>query len=280
MLSDADVVARGVAERWGTPATTGFRIDGAPVRALADDLWVVRRPGPHLHDERLDLRLPSALADRRPTFVFPSIHRSQSGERCFTVHPLGNPGERAELGGRPRTVVPTDPRGMAAVLRALEEGAGALGVSATYEATHHGPELASPAMFVEVAVAAGSEPSDAEIGVLAQALRAARPDRADHVALAVGGGHYAPRFTDLARSRHWAFGHIFCRHALADLAPETARAGLEATPGALGILFARAEDRALPAFTGLAKAVRETDAPKRVGRASGATSKSPQTSGT
>jgi len=280
VLSESDPVARAVEARWGTAESTGVHVDGAAVRQLEGGLLCVRRPGPHLYDERLDLRLPGPLLDRRPTLVFPSIHRSESKIRCFTVHPLGNPGGQADHGGRPRTLVPTDPWRMTATLRGLAEEAGALGLPATFEATHHGPELGLPAFFAEVALPEGAEPSDAEVSVLAKAIRAAVPDPRDRVALAVGGGHYAPRFTDLAMDRRWAFGHILCRHAFADLDAATTRAASQATPKAEGVLYARAQDRELPAFAGLGPALRETDAPRRDDRPARPTSTSSPTSGT
>jgi len=280
VVSETDEVARGVVARWGTPPATGEHLDGVPVRQLDEDVLVVRRPGPHLHDERLDAKLSPGLLGRRPTVVFPSVHRSESGQHCFTVHPLGNPGGRADLGGRPRTLVPTDPRSMVALLRELREAAGGLGTTATFEATHHGPELGLPALFVEVAVVRGGAPTPEEVAVLADAIRSFRPDPRDRVAVAVGGGHYAPRFTDLARSRRWAFGHIFSKHALDDLEPATARAGLEGTPDASGIVFARAQDRGHRAFAGLGPALRDADAPPRTEGTARPTSTSLPTSGT
>lgn len=266
--------------RWGTAQPTGDHVEGASVRELEDGLTFVRRPGPHLHDERLDLRLPAPLLERRPTLVFPSIHRSASRIRCFTVHPLGNPGSQADHGGRPRTLVPTDPRAMTAVLRAMAEESRSLDLPTTFEATHHGPELGLPAFFAEVAVPEGSRPSEAEVLALATALRAAAPEPQDTVALAVGGGHYAPRFTDLARTRRWAFGHILSRHALAGLERATARAALETSPGAEGIVYARAQDRGHPALAGLAPELREGDAPRRDDRSARLSGTSLPTSGT
>jgi D-tyrosyl-tRNA(Tyr) deacylase len=277
VLSDSDPVARALGARWGTPPATGASVEGSAVRRLEEDLLVLRRPGPHLQEDRLDLRLPPAVLETRPTLVFPSVHRSESGTRCFAVHPLGNPGPEAPLGGRPRTLVPTDPREMIAVLRRLAADAPGLGTTATYEATHHGPELAIPAYFAEIAVSERGTPSPEEVALLDAALRSAVPDSRDRVALAVGGGHYAPRFTDLAISRRWAFGHILSRHALADLAPETARAAWEGSVGAEGILFARGQDRGHAAFAGLGPELREADAPRRDGDA---TSRSLPTSGT
>lgn len=263
VLSEPDPVARRVVERWEGAPATGLHLDGAVVRRLREGVLLVRRPGPHLQDDRLDLRLPAALRERRPTLVFPSIHRSERGDRCLTVHPLGNPGPRAELGGRPRVLSPTDPGGMTAVLRAAGEAGRALGVPATFEATHHGPEVGLPAFFAEVSVAPGRPPTEAEVEVLAEAIASAAPDPLDRIALALGGGHYAPRFTDLVRSRRWAFGHILSRYALEELDEATARAAWEGTPGSAGVVYARAQDRGHPALDGVGPELRDTDAARR-----------------
>lgn len=265
---------------WGTGVATGEHVDGAPIRRKDERLHYLRRPAVHLHDERLDLRLPPRLLAARPTLLFPSVHRSGSGTRCFTVHPLGNPGAQADLGGRPGTLVPTDPRGMAALLRSVREESRALGLPSTFEVTHHGPEVALPAFFAEIAVSEEGRPSDAEVSVLATAIVAAVPDPRDQVALAVGGGHYAPHFTDLVRSRRWAVGHILSRHALQELAPATARAAWAQTPGARGILYARAQDRDHPAFAGIGPALRDSEAPARDAEPARVSGRSPPTSGT
>jgi D-tyrosyl-tRNA(Tyr) deacylase len=273
VLSEPDPVAHALAARWGTAPPTGLHVDGVPIRELERGLLTVRRPGLHLQDDDLELRLPLELRERSPTVIFPSIHRSESGIRCFTVHPLGNPGSRADFGGKPGTLVPADPRLMTAVLRALAGDAGRVGLPATFEATHHGPALALPSLFAEVAVPAGAVPLPTEVEVLEHALREATPESADRVALAVGGGHYAPRFTDLARGRRWAFGHILSRHALRELTAEGARAAWQATPAAEGILCSNVQEREHRSLVGLGPMFRETDAPPREGggppRASG-----------
>ena len=279
VVSEEDPVARRVAERWGTPESTGLSVDGAPVRRLGEAALLLRRPGRHIHDERLDARLPPALREGRPTLVFPSIHRSEQNVECLTVHPLGNPGPTAEVGGRARTLVPTDPARMTATLRVLAERAREVGLSATFEATHHGPELALPAFFVEIGYGSADGPSEGAVGILADELPQIRPDPDDRVAVGVGGGHYAPHFTDLALRRRWAFGHLLSRHALTTLDGETARSAWAATPGALGVLYARAEDARLPAFAGIGPRLRDADAERRT-PAPAATDVSPTASGT
>ncbi len=263
VIAESDPVAVRVAERWGVPPATDHRVDGTPVRALSSAAFLLRRPGPHVADEHLDARLPPALRAMRPTLLFPSIHRSERGVACLTVHPLGNPGSGAEIGGAPRAFAPADAHLMAEILRRLDEGQGRSGLPATYEATHHGPLLGLPAAFVEIGFDPAPEPPPAAVRLLADVLPALAPELTDRVALAVGGGHYAPHFTELALRRRWAFGHLLSRHALEDLPAETARDAYRASGGADGVVFARAQDAEHPAFAGWAVRRRDGEAPAR-----------------
>jgi D-aminoacyl-tRNA deacylase len=264
VLAQTDPVARAVAERFGTGASTGEHVEGAPIRRLTDGVVTLDRPGRHVYDEGLDRLLPRAYRERGVPLVFPSIHRSEQGPLCFTVHPLGNWGDEVVVGGRPRCLVPAAPRLMAAALRALSASAAPLGLPATFEATHHGPSLGLPAFFVEIGGGPTPEspPSDA-VAALAEVLRGLREDPTDRIAVGVGGGHYMPHFGDLVRRRRWAFGHLVPRHVVPLLDPELARAALDGTPGAEGIVFARAADAAAPAWEGLAPRLRDADAPTR-----------------
>jgi D-tyrosyl-tRNA(Tyr) deacylase len=275
VLSDPDPVASAISSSWGVREATGASVEGTPIRTLSDRAWTLRRPGAHIRDEHLERRLPDELVARRTTLVFPSVHRSAQNVRCLTVHPLGNLGPAAEVGGRPRALTPTDPRRMTAALRRLAEGRDRVGMPATFEATHHGPELALPAFFIEIGFGEADGPPADAVRLLSEVLPDLEPDSRDRVALAVGGGHYAPHFSDLALKRHWAFGHIVSRHGLEGLDPATARAAWDETPGAEGIVFARAEDARHPVWDGVGARLREQDAAVREGAAtSGARSAS------
>ncbi|HTW39298.1 MAG TPA: D-aminoacyl-tRNA deacylase [Thermoplasmata archaeon] len=272
VLSEVDPIARAVAERWGTPEATEWHVDGAPIRKLTPEAWTLRRSGPHIRDEHLDRRLPANVRDERPTLVFPSIHRSERNVECLTVHPLGNPGPSAEVGGKPRTLVPTDPVRMTSLLRDLHERARGDACPVTFEATHHGPELELPAFFAEIGFGVAFAPSANAVRILADGLRSISAEPGDRVAVGIGGGHYVPHFTDLALRRRWAFGHLVSKHALVDLARPTAVEAIAKTPGAEGFLFARAEDARHPALDAVAPRLRDGDSPPRVvnGRSTGA----------
>jgi len=263
VVSAQDPVAVAVSAVWGPLRAADGHVDGSPLRRLSESMLVLHRPGWHIHDEGLDLRLPLGLRELRPTLIFPSIHRSRENVRSLTVHPLGNLGPRAEMGGRPATLVPTDPLAMVGALRRLDELSQPLGVPATYEATHHGPALELPAFFVEIGSGEHTSPMPEAIQVLAKVIPELAPSTGDRVALGVGGGHYVPHFTELALRRRWAFGHLLSRHALETLDRTTAQEAYRLTPGSEGVVFSRAQDASHPALEGLGPRLRDQDAPLR-----------------
>ncbi|HEV8050112.1 MAG TPA: D-aminoacyl-tRNA deacylase, partial [Thermoplasmata archaeon] len=211
-------------------------------------------------------RMPTEWQEAGTALVFPSVHRSERGDDALTVHPLGNPGPNSDVGGRPRVLTPTAPRLMADALRRLAEGAPSVGWPASYEATHHGPELTHPAFFIEVGGHDPAHPPASAVTLIADVARNLTEDESDRVVLGVGGGHYAPHFTDLALRRTLAFGHILARHALDDLPTEVARAAWAGTPGASGTVFARAADAERAIAREWGPRFRESEAPKRAGR--------------
>ncbi|MGC2289074.1 MAG: D-aminoacyl-tRNA deacylase [Thermoplasmata archaeon] len=250
-----------LAERWGTPPSVGEFVQGSALRQLAPGVELLRRPGLHIFDAQLGKAMPSRL--QSVPLVFPSRHRSESGIACLTVHALGNLGATAEVGGEPGRLVPTAARLMADALREEEEPGQAVGITASYEATHHGPLLHQPAFFVEMSDAL-SESDRRKVAVpLADALRNLTEDSADRVVVGVGGGHYAPHFTELALRRRWAFAHIVPRHAVADLAPDVQRQLREGSPPPEGALFQRTSDAERSEWKGWGPRLRDADAPPR-----------------
>lgn len=262
VVAEEDPVATAVAEAWGTPTAARHLTGVGVIRELPGSIGLLRRPGLHIHDD--GLVVPGAApGDARPTLVFPSVHRSASETPALTVHPLGNPTGAAEVGGRPHTLVPTDPRLMADALRRVSEVGGAIGWRASYEATHHGPALDQPAFFVEIGAVDWRSPPPEAVAAYARLLLELEADPKDALALGLGGGHYAPHFSDLVRTRHWAVGHLLPRYARAECTREVMAAAVAGTPGLSGGLYQRAEDVEEWAPLGAPPRVRETSAPRR-----------------
>jgi D-aminoacyl-tRNA deacylase len=222
----------------GTWEETPRTFRGHPVHSRSEAI-LVEIDGPAVTDEALD-------ADLRATNLpvmdvwFLSRHAAKSGTPSLTVHPIGNPGE-ARFGGRPQTLVPAAARDMGALLRRLRHHATRLKLphQVTYEATHHGPFLSFPTLFLEI----GSDDAWYKDPVSGEAAAAAALDVLAGegfvqapVLVGLGGGHYAPRATDLALAGEADFGHLLPSHALeARPGPDLLAAAVAATPGCVGL---------------------------------------------
>ncbi len=185
----------------------------------------------HLYRDRIDRDLEAHFGRRPDLVVFLSKHRSESGKPSLTVHPIGN-FRGADFGGRPETLVESAPGWMTAALRGLRREAARLPYEVTFEATHHGPFLETPTFYIEQGSTEREWKDPAASRAIARALLSLEPVRAP-VALGLGGGHYAPRHTDLAVERRIAFGHLLPAYALGNLSQEMLAQAVQKTPGAI-----------------------------------------------
>ena len=178
----------------------------------------------HLYAEHVDREWEELTNEAPECIAFLSRHKSASERPSLTVHPVGNWGA-ADYGGTPGAVSGTAPEWMTGLLLAISRTAPA-GYQACFEATHHGPLLETPAFFVEI----GSDESRWELRepaeVLARALLELKPASGTPL-VGIGGGHYTPRFSDVALLREACFGHMVPKYALEHLTPELLQSALE-----------------------------------------------------
>jgi D-aminoacyl-tRNA deacylase len=181
----------------------------------------------HIHREGLDSQIGEVFGISPGRLVFMSTHRSRSNTPAITFHPIGNYGE-ALLGGRPGTLVPSCPELMTGTMLAMNR-TGHAGYQITYEATHHGPHIETPALFAEIG--SGEEQwRDADAGreVARALLLKEEPEGIN--AVGVGGGHYCSRFVEIARKRKVNFGHFIPNHNLHLLDEKVAQELAEKSP--------------------------------------------------
>jgi D-aminoacyl-tRNA deacylase len=164
-------------------------------------------------------------------FIFLSRHSSKQGIPTLSVHTPGNLSE-AKFGGKPNTVSVSPAAAMKNALKEMEKLATQqnLDYEVSYECTHHGPSLDTPAMFVEL----GSSPEQWKdikaAEVVAEAAVAALKEFSEApVALGIGGPHYNKKFTKLALGDEWAFGHMIPKYALNEIGVEMLRHCVERT---------------------------------------------------
>jgi len=149
--------------------------------------------------------------------VFISRHRSKTGAPTLTTHPIGNFGT-ALFGGINKTLSPTMPHKMTVLLRKIQKNAKKAGLyhKVCFEVTHHGPYMQIPTLFAEVGSNEGEWKKQKPANIIAQSLlhlfesfeNKKNTQERIPVLIGIGGGHYAPRFTDVALEKEVAFAHM------------------------------------------------------------------------
>ena len=162
-------------------------------------------PDLHIHIEDVDERVADAgLAVNE--VIFMSRHSATSGEAALTVHPIGNFHEN-KFGGRERKLVKANPPLMSDALRRIARYNDLEGFRVCFEVTHHGPWLEKPTFFIEIGSDMRNWGNERAADILTDVLLDMEPNDYD-TAVGVGGGHYAPRFTEVALSFKINFGHM------------------------------------------------------------------------
>lgn len=192
-----------------------------------------------INHENLDREVEDELGVKPLQVIFISRHKSKTGEPSLTVHPVGNYGE-ARFGGRPRTLVKSSPFLMTCLLRLIREKIQTMGLGykVCYEVTHHGPYLDVPTFFVEIGSTEKEwkekEPAEVIARSMIEMLNSYKKGHFGEniVLLGIGGGHYAPRFTDIVFEKKAAFGHMIPLYQIEEgnIDPEMLRKAVEATP--------------------------------------------------
>ncbi|CAL5444817.1 unnamed protein product [Camellia sinensis] len=120
------------------------------VRLLKHDKSIVR-------EDHLDKRWEEATGEVVDEVIFLSKHTAASNRPALTVHPIGMPhlcqDEVPPAGGKPGWAAPPNPRigPWLWLLKAIAESHNLTPeFEVTLEATHNGPEINSPTMFVEI----------------------------------------------------------------------------------------------------------------------------------
>ncbi|MBI4360227.1 hypothetical protein HY572_00460 [Candidatus Micrarchaeota archaeon] len=158
--------------------------------------------------------------------VFLSRHASASKTPCFTCHVTGNFGPaNPDMGGRDGTLSRASAFWLKRFYLALQERAGHVFL----EATHHGPTLQTPSLFVEIG-SEGAEWKKPENGVaLAESVLAAlsRKDEGK-AALGLGGAHYCSAFAPLMQEG-WALSHVASKHSVGFVTKDLVKQAVEKT---------------------------------------------------
>lgn len=180
--------------------------DGYADYSRCGDDVVMSIPDLHIYCDGLDGRA-RAFGFDPDVVIFPSEHASSSGMPALTVHPIGNY-NGSDLGGRSHTLVKAHPSMMGDALRLIKGRSVTGDFNICFEVTHHGPYMETPAFFLEIGSDERHWGRDDDAALQASVLRDVPDGNGYPIVIGLGGGHYAPRFTELALSRKVNFGHM------------------------------------------------------------------------
>jgi len=217
-----------------------------------NNLVIVTIPDKKIRHENIDTEIYEQLHIEPKIAIFLSRHRSKMGEPTLTVHPIGNYGD-AKFGGKTKTLIPAAPRMMTHLLRLIKKNLQPtdLKYQVCYEVTHHGPFLKIPTLFVEVGSTEiqwqQKEPASIIASSLLELLAKYHYEEEYPndipVLLGIGGGHYAPRFTEVALAKKIAFGHMIPTYQIdgGNIDDEILEKTIQATPNINGVYLHKKE---------------------------------------
>lgn len=208
-------IRRHLLANWEWREVGAFEND--PILESGEHLMVTI-PEIHLARDHIDRQVSESTGRIFEAVIFASRHRAESKLPTLTVHPIGN-FSKAEFGGLDRTLVRVPPHLMTSSLRLLRELWTGTGFGISFETTHHGPYLETPSFFIEI----GSDESlwthDEAAETISRVIMTAKEKKGE-IVICVGGGHYAPRFTDLALENLVSIAHMAANYAVNDLYDE------------------------------------------------------------
>ncbi len=167
--------------------------------------------------------------------IFASRHGSEKGGKTLSVHAPGN-FRKAELGGEAGKVCKTSAIFQKQIFEKLKENAKQYHLDGDYEvtleATHHGPLIDKPCLFIEIG-STETEWNDRRAGFVVaktidDVIKAYNGNPYNEIAVAIGGPHYCPNFNKIQSNSNVAISHVISQYVL-PLSEEMVKEAIEKT---------------------------------------------------
>lgn len=191
-----------------------------------------------LYTENLDME----KINQYDFIIFASKHEANSKEKTFSIHAPGN-WRSADFGGEIGKVSKTSALFFKHLFEKLNENVKnhlIKDYKITMEATHHGPLINKPCLFVEI----GPTPTEwadrraafIVAKTISEAISSFEPNEDREIAIAIGGPHYCPNFNKIQLNSNIAISHVIPNYAF-PLTYEMVREAMEKTEEELDLIL-------------------------------------------
>ena len=166
--------------------------------------------------------------------IFPSKHKSEKNEKALTVHIPGNWRE-AQLGGEKGKTCKTSALFQKQMFGKLKENVDRYELKdfkVTMEATHHGPLIEKPCIFIEIGSTetewANRRAAFIVAKTISDTIEGFHENPYNEIAIAIGGPHYCPNFNKIQLNSNYAISYVIPQYAL-PLTEEMVKEAVEKT---------------------------------------------------
>ena len=177
---------------------------------LPDNIEIVKTEIESIYNEDLDKRIKADY------FLFATRHQSKAGVKSLCVHPIGN-FSKALLGGRDKELVRAMPSYMKNATLELFKTNTLADFEIAFEATHHGPYLEKPCMFIEIGSSENEWRNEAAGRIIAETILKiinAEKNKKYKSCIVLGGSHYNTVAKKTILNTKYAVGHMCPKHDL------------------------------------------------------------------
>lgn len=152
--------------------------------------------------------------------IFASKHKSEKKEKTLSIHAPGN-WRNADFGGEKGKVCKSSAIFQKQLFEKLDEYVKQYHLDGSYkvtmEATHHGPLINKPCLFIEIG-STEVEWEDRRAGfvvakTISNTIDSYKENEYNEVAIAIGGPHYCPAFNKIQLKSNVAISHVIPEYA-------------------------------------------------------------------
>ena len=186
--------------------------------------------GEIIFTENLDLE----KINKYDFIIFASKHVSEKGEKSLTIHPVGN-FRQAEFGGEKEKLGKSSAlfqKELFVNLKNNSEKYNLKEYNISLEATHHGPLIDKPCVFIEIG-SSENEWQNRKAGFIIaktinEIIQEFKENPYNEIAIGIGGPHYCPNFNKIQLKSNIAISHIIPQYTF-PLTEEMVKEAIEKT---------------------------------------------------